>query len=220
MVRIFKAFIILMLCQSSLPAQVRLLLDYNARTAEYTVSMMPERTWRSPYNKTATGQITLKATTDQFFVKEVISHVDDTDWIVSGRVDEPVESPGYDYIFFRLRTPGLTEMPYRAFKPTRLFSFTLESSCAREVMLVNNTEDTFAPPNSRRVNIGNSLGVLGANGEAYSGNVSRLPIFCAYAPPVSTDATEEEVAEETNKAANTEATLVACLLYTSPSPRD
>lgn len=207
MVRIFKAFIILILCQSSLPAQVRLLLDYNARTAEYTVSMMPEKTWRSPYNKTATGQITLKATADQFQVKEVYSHVADTEWTVSGRVEEPMESPGYDYIFFRLRTPGLAEMPYRAFKPTKLFTFTLESNCAREVMLVNNKEDSFAPPNSWRVNIGNSIGVLGANGEAYRGNVSNLPIFCAYAPPVSSDATAE-AETETNKVETTEATLV------------
>ncbi len=187
MARIIYALIILIISQTNLPAQVKFLLDYNARTREYTVSMMPERTWTSPKNKTATGQVTLKATAGQFFVKDIYSHVEKTDWIPSGRVNTPIESPRYDYIFFRLKTPGLTEIPYRAFRPTKLFTFTLEANCAREVMLVSNTEDAFLPPNSKSINIGNSIGALGANGEAYIGNISDLPIFCPYADPPVTD---------------------------------
>lgn len=183
MERLFKALIILMICQTGLPAQVRFFLTFDAKSNIYTVSMMSERTWHSPQNLTATGQVTIKATTGQFFVKNVESHIDNTIWNTAGRVDEPTESPGYDYIFFRLKTPGLTEMPYRAFKPAKLFSFQLESNCATEVMLVNNFSDPFLPPNSRNVNIGNSLGTLGANGEAYDGNISDLPLFCAYANP-------------------------------------
>ena len=163
MARILKALIILVISTATLPAQVKFLLDYNAMTAEYTVSMMPERTWYAPKNLTATGQVTLKATTGQFFVKEVKSYVAGTEWIDGGRVDSPNESPTYDYIFFNLRTLGLVEMPYRAFKKTKLFSFTIEANCAREVMLVSNAEDAFLPPNSRSVNIGNSLGALGLN---------------------------------------------------------
>lgn len=189
MVRIFTTLIILIISQSILPAQVRFSIAYNAVSTEYTVSMMPERTWRSPFNKTATGQITIKATTGQFFVKDIKSHVEDTDWVPSGRVTTPIESPDYDYVFFRLKTPGLTEMPFKAFKPVKLFTFTLQSNCAREVMLVSNEYDPFLPPNSRNVNIGNSLGVLGANGEAYTGNISNLPIFCPWA--------EASIAKET-----------------------
>ncbi len=181
MVRIFTTLIVLIISQSILPAQVRFFIDYNARTTEYTVSMMPERTWRPPFNKTATGQVTIKATTGQFFIKDIKSYVEDTNWVPSGRVTAPVESPDYDYVFFRLKTPGLAEMPFKAFKPVKLFTFTLQSNCAREVMLVSNVYDAFMPPNSRNINIGNSLGVLGANGEAYSGNVSNLPIFCPWA---------------------------------------
>ncbi|MEM1118815.1 MAG: T9SS type A sorting domain-containing protein [Bacteroidota bacterium] len=194
MARIFYALIILMISTASLPAQVKFLLDYNARTGEYTVSMMPERTWTSPQNKTATGQVTIKATTGQLVVKDVVSHVEDTDWIPSGKVTSPMESPKYDYHFFRLKTPGLTEMPYRAFRPTKLFTFTIEANCAREVMLVSNKEDAFLPPNSRSVNIGNSIGALGANGEAYIGNISDLPIFCPYADPPKKD-TETKIVE-------------------------
>ena len=183
MARILNALIILIISTATLPAQVRFLLDYNANTDEYTVSMMPERTWHAPKNKTATGQVTLKATTGQFFVEDIKSYITDTEWVPSGRVNSPDESPNYDYIFFGLRTQGLIEMPYQAFKLTKLFTFTLEANCAREVMLVSNTEDAFLPPNSRSVNIGNSLGALGANGEAYIGNVNDLPIFCPYADP-------------------------------------
>lgn len=181
MARILKALIILVISTATLPAQVKFLLEYDANTDEYTVSMMPERTWYSPKNKTATGQVTLKATTGQFFVKDIKSYVTDTEWVPSGRINAPEESINYDYIFFGLKTRGLVEMPYRAFKKTKLFSFTIEANCAREVMLMSNTEDAFLPPNSRNVNVGNSLGALGSNGEAYIGNVSDLPIFCPYA---------------------------------------
>lgn len=221
MVRIFKAIIILIISSASLPAQVKLLLDYNARTDEYTVSMMPERTWSYPKNKTATGQITLKATTGQFEVKEIVSHVANTKWGTAGRVNHPIESPKYDYIFFRLRTPGLTEMPYKAFKPTKLFTFTLESNCAREVMLVNNEEDPFLPPNSRNVNIGNSLGALGANGEAYIGNISDLPIFCPYAaaPALAEESatSDSKIVEPTSE--NT-SLLTNKLLYPNPTVKE
>ncbi len=183
MASILKALIILVISTANLPAQVKFLLDYNAITDEYTVSMMPERTWYSPKNKTATGQVTLKATTGQLFIKEIKTYIEGTEWVYAGRVERPDESPNYDYLFFNLKTRGLAEMPYRAFRPTKLFTFTIEANCAREVMLVSNTEDAFLPPNSRNVNIGNSLGALGANGEAYIGNVTDLPIFCPYADP-------------------------------------
>ena len=178
--RIFATLIILIISQS-LPAQVRFFINYNAHTTEYTVSMMPERTWESPYNITATGQVTIKATTGQFFIKDIQSYVEDTEWIPSGRVNTPIESPDYDYIFFRLETPGFVEMPFYSFRPVKLFTFKLETNCAREVRLVSNEYDSFLPPNSRNVNIGNSLGVLGAGGEAYTGNVSNLPILCHWA---------------------------------------
>jgi len=217
MVRILKAVIILIISQSSLPAQVKLLLDYNARTDEYTVSMMPEKTWYSPYNKTATGQITLKATTGQFFVKDVKSYIDGTDWYASGRVNSPSESPNYDYIFFALDTRGLVEMPYRAFKITKLFSFTIEANCAREVMLIHNTDDAFATPNSRNVNIGNSLGALGANGEAYIGNVSNLPIFCPYADPPKTEKSIPTTPTETILTKTTTKLIDKKLLFPNPT---
>ena len=217
--RIFYSLILVVISQTILPAQVKLLLDYNASTRNYSVSMMPERTWRSPYNKTATGQITLKATTGQFFIDEVESHIPEADWIPSGRVNAPLESPGYDYIFFRLKTPGLTELPYKAFRPVKLFSFKLEANCAREVMLVSNYEAEFLPPNSKRVNIGNSLGVLGASGEAYAGNISDLPIFCRYAaPPTINDAPDATPAGGGKIASATDVTALLPQKSVYPNP--
>lgn len=218
MVRIFTTLIVLIISQTILPAQVRFFIDYNARTTEYTVSMMPERTWRPPFNKTATGQVTIKATTGQFFIKDIKSYVEDTNWVPSGRVTSPVESPDYDYVFFRLKTPGLAEMPFKAFKPVKLFTFTLQSNCAREVMLVSNVYDAFMPPNSRNINIGNSLGVLGANGEAYSGNVSNLPIFCPWAePPAAKEAPAEGDSKIIAPVVTENALVAEKLLYPNPT---
>ena len=218
MERLIKALIITMIISQTLTAQVKFLLDYNARTDEYTVSMMPERTWTSPNNLTATGQVTLKATTGQFFVKEVKSLTPNSTWIPSGRVNTPMESPKHDYIFFRLITEGLAELTYKAFTPTKLFSFTLESNCAREVSLVSNYEDAFLPPNSRSINIGNSIGAFGAFGEAYMGNISDIPIMCPYAASLP-NVTDSE--GENNNAASLltkeEILLVNKVLYPNPT---
>jgi len=46
--------------------------------------------------------------------------------------------------------------------------------------LINNETDPFLPPNSRSINIGNSIAVHGAQGEAYTGNVSDKAFECDY----------------------------------------
>ncbi len=171
-------FIFLIISQGTVLAQVKFLIEKNAFTGKYSISMLPERTWNSPMNITATAQVSIKATAGALEVSEVQSYDLGAEWVYGGSVLSPKESPGYDYHFFNLAGEGFVELTYKSYTPTQLFWFKAKSNCVPEIMLVNNYEDPFRPPNSRKVNVGNSIGALGAGGEAYSGNLSDLPIVC------------------------------------------
>jgi len=51
--------------------------------------------------------------------------------------------------------------------------------CQGEIALIDNLTDPFAPPNSKQVNVGNQLTILGAQGDAYIGNTIDNKVPCA-----------------------------------------
>ena len=177
--RIFYATLFLVASHYYGKAQVQFLLDLDPNTEIYTVSMLPEVTWKHPYNRTATAQITLKAPTGLFDLDEFMSLTPGVEWLMNSRVNSPAEAPAYDYLSFTLITTGLEPLEFTSGKPTKLFCFkNLTPDCSGEVALMNNKNDAFLPPNSRNVNVGNSIGVHGARGEAYTGNVSDKAYNC------------------------------------------
>ncbi len=178
--QVFSAALIGLLSYAPLSAQVQFILDLDPDTRVYTVSMLPEVTWASPYNKTATAQITMKAPTDLFELAEFRSLTPDVEWEMNARVNGPQEAPNTDYLSFTLVTGGLEPLSYQAGVPTKLFCFKNATDCTGEVSLINNDNDPFLPPNSRSINVGNSIAVHGARGEAYTGNVSDKAFECDY----------------------------------------
>jgi len=198
--RIVTASLIFFFTQFTLDAQVQFQLDLDADTKIYTVSMLPQVTWEPPYNRTATAQITVKAPTGLFTMKEFMSLTPNVEWIMNSRVDSPAEAPGYDYLSFTLVTSGLEPLEFVKGTPTKLFCFTNSTNCTGMISLMDNATDAFLPPNSRNINVGNSIGVHGAKGEAYTGNVSNKAFACDYGikPPtqlVVTDSKKEETVE-------------------------
>ncbi len=178
--QVISAALIGFLSYTPLSAQVQFILDLDPDTRVYTVSMLPEVTWSPPYNKTATAQITVKAPTDLFELAEFKSLTPDVEWSMNARVNGPQEAPNTDYLSFTLVTGGLEPLTYEAGVPTKLFCFKNATDCTGQVSLINNDTDPFLPPNSRSINVGNSIAVHGARGEAYTGNVSDKAFECDY----------------------------------------
>lgn len=178
--QVISAALIGLLSYTPLSAQVQFILDLDPDTRVYTVSMLPEVTWAPPFNKTATAQITMKAPTELFELAEFKSLTPDVEWSMNARVNGPQEAPNTDYLSFTLVTGGLEPLTYEAGVPTKLFCFKNATDCTGEVSLINNDSDPFLPPNSRSINVGNSIAVHGARGEAYTGNVSDKAFECDY----------------------------------------
>lgn len=153
-------------------AQVQFKLTMLDDGETYQVSLIPERTWKHPHNITSTAQVTIKVPTNSFEVKDLKSLQLDIEWQDNSRSDAPSEAPDVDYISFGLATLGTIDFNYEAGVEMPLFQFKNALSCQGTVALMNNTEDVFMAPNSRNANVGNSITIFGARGEAYIGNVT------------------------------------------------
>ena len=144
----------------------------------YQVSMIPEVSFQSPLNVTSTAQVTLKAPTRGLEVDQIFNLQDGVEWEPSSLTQRPSESPGSDYLSFGLVTQGTDKIIYEAGVEVPLFAFTNFLECQGQIALMDNNNDPFAIPNSRQVNIGNQITILGAQGDAYIGNAIESVAPC------------------------------------------
>jgi len=149
--------ITLCLSISKISAQVVGNISVLADNATFLISIVPNKTIVSPFNITNTGQITLKAPAGSFDIAEVKSFTGI--WQLNTIIEQPIESPNFDYIVFALVTP-IQNPTYQANIEVPLFSFKNENGCIGSIQLVDNFADIFWPPNSLDVNIGNQLTIL------------------------------------------------------------
>ena len=71
-------------------------------------------------------------------------------------------------------TLGTVAFNYEAGVELPLFTFKNALPCQGTVGLMDNSEDPFMAPNSRSANVGNSITIFGARGEAYLGNLAAF----------------------------------------------
>lgn len=173
-------------------AQVKFKLSFDPTSERYTVSVVPMDNYSHPLNITGTGQVTIKVPTNKFDPVDIESHLVGMQWEANARNNTPEESPDFDYISFGLNIQGVAYPEYEKDKELPLFSFRNAYGCTGKVYLVDNATDPFMPPNSENANIGNTLTILGAGGDAYAGNENGGVSDCAEDPNNPT-ATEEEL---------------------------
>ncbi|GIV31515.1 MAG: hypothetical protein KatS3mg029_0866 [Saprospiraceae bacterium] len=176
----------------SASAQVKFKLGYDKSTDRYTVYVVSMQDYSHPQNITGTGQVTIKVPTNKFDPVDIVSHLEGMIWEANSRNNSPTEAPDFDYISFGLIIQGVAYPEYQKEKELPLFSFRNAYGCTGKVWLVDNDNDPFMPPNSQNANIGNTLTILGAGGDAYIGNVNGGLCDCAD-DGSGTTATEEEL---------------------------
>ncbi len=150
-------------------AQIKFKLNYDESTQRYTVSVVPQTTYLRPENITGTGQVTIKVPSNQFDPVDIVNHAKGMIWEANSRNNSPIESPGSDYISFGLIIQGIAFPEYLQFTDLPIFSFRNAFGCTGKISLVDNLNDPFFPPNSLNANIGNTLTIMGARGDAYIG---------------------------------------------------
>lgn len=169
---------LILLGTNVLLGQVKFKLTLLADGKTYQVSMVPEVSFQSPLNVTSTAQVTLKAPTRGLEVDQIFNLQDGVEWEPNSMTERPEESPESDYLSFGLVTQGTDKIVYEAGVEVPLFAFTNFLECQGKIALMDNSNDPFAIPNSRQVNIGNQITVLGAQGDAYIGNATESEVSC------------------------------------------
>jgi hypothetical protein len=160
-------------------AQVKFKIQLLNDQKTYQVSMLPEANWASPLNLTGTAQITLVVPTGNFEPKNVQNLVSGVEFEFNSRTDAPAENTSADYVSVGLKTLGTSSIKYQAGVEVPLFTFQNAMACAGKVSLLNHNTDLFFKNKSRNANIGNYLSVLGANGDAYTGNIGSGEVVCS-----------------------------------------
>ena len=160
-------------------AQVKFKLSLLEDGKTYQVSIISEVTYKTPLNLTSTGQVTLKTPSKGFAVDQIFNLQEEVVWEPNSLTEGPAESPNFDYISFGLVSQGTKKIKYEAGVEVPLFAFTNLLECQGEITLIDNLNDPFAPPNSKQVNVGNQLTILGAQGDAYIGNTVESKVPCA-----------------------------------------
>jgi hypothetical protein len=159
-------------------AQVQFKLSFDQETERYTVSIVPQTTYASPQNITGTGQVTIKVPTNDFDPVDIQDHLQGMHWEANSRNNSPNEAPQFDYISFGLVIQGIAYPDYVAGVEMPLFSFKNAYGCDGAIHIVENETDPFMPPNSQSANIGNTLTILGAGGDAYGGILDSPTCNC------------------------------------------
>lgn len=189
-------FVLTTFCITTAQIQFKLTMLEDGET--YQVSLIPEKSWGHPYNITSTAQVTVKVPSNSFEVDDLKTVQLGVDWQSNSRSDDPVEAPGTDYISFGLASLGTVDFNYEAGVEMPLFTFKNALPCSGSVILMNNEEDPFMAPNSRNANVGNSITIFGARGEAYVGNVSAYTeVPCQLEGLTTSVESNEIIAEET-----------------------
>ncbi|MEM6319796.1 MAG: T9SS type A sorting domain-containing protein [Bacteroidota bacterium] len=158
--------------------QVKFKLTQLADGKTYQVSLISEETYDNPMNVTSTAQVTIKAPTKGFEVDQIFNLQEGVVWEPNSLTEAPDEAPEFDYISFGLVSQGTGKIFYQAGVEIPLFAFTNFLTCQGEISLIDNLTDPFSPPNSRTVNVGNQITILGAKGDAYIGNMSEDAVLC------------------------------------------
>ncbi len=169
---------LLLFVSAGLMAQVKFKLSLLEDGETYQVSLISAATFDAPLNTTSTGQVTLKAPTKGLAVDKLYNLQAGVIWEPNSLTEAPSESPEFDYVSFGLVSQGTKDLNYEAGVEIPLFAFTNFLECQGEITLIDNINDPFTPPNSKNVNVGNQLTILGAQGDAYIGNSNEHSVPC------------------------------------------
>jgi hypothetical protein len=154
----------------NMQAQVEFKVERMGETNNFMVYAVSSETYENPKNLISTAQVTLLTPTGDFQVDKIVNLYPDAKWRVNGRSNAPKENPNQDYLYFGLENLGTGALKFKKGTETPLFLIQAKT-CEGEISLMDNAKDPFMYPNSRQINVGNQITILGAGGDAFSGNV-------------------------------------------------
>ncbi len=149
-----------------LTAQIEFFVEQSEQDT-YIVALESQADWDKKDQITITAQVTLVVPKD-FELLEIENM--SGEWANNSSIVAPEENPNVKYLTFGLISLATREIKYEKNKATPLFLIKGQSAEGGELKLIDK-EDSFSPPNSLNINVGNQLTTLGSgNKNAWTGN--------------------------------------------------
>lgn len=174
-VKIFFAALGLVSSISNSNAQVQYKIERIGDNNNFMVYAIADETYDTPKNIVSTAQVTLVAPSGSFQIDKVVNLYSNANWRVNGKSAAPKENQNADYIYFGLENLGTNAFRFTKGKETPLFLIQTKT-CEGTIALMDNDKDPFKFPNSQQINVGNTMTILGAGGDAYKGLVKNFSI--------------------------------------------
>jgi hypothetical protein len=174
---------------SAVTAQVKYKLTRLPDNATYMVSMMSDATWMFPQNVTTTAQVSLRLPSNSHFIAgHITSLVPETRWIDNSYLERPVGDANANYILFGLQNIGTQAFTFESGREVPLFTFqNIGTTCFGSIELTDNSKSETNAVVAGGYNIGQHIATLGAQGEAFTGNVEGSRVVCQGTSTGTTD---------------------------------
>ena len=165
---------------SAITAQVKFKLTRMNDNQSYMVSMVSDATWMFPQNVTTTAQVSLRLPSNAHFIAgDITSLVPETRWVDNSYLEKPVGDASSNYILFGLQNIGTPAFSYEAGKELPLFTFrNIGTTCFGSIELTDNSLETTNAVVLGGYNIGQHIGTVGAQGEAFTSNMANSRVVC------------------------------------------
>jgi hypothetical protein len=159
---------------STAKAQIQYKLTRLPDNATYMVSLIPQSTWIFPQNVVTTAQVTIRVPVNSRFIAgRITSLIPTTQWMDNAYLEHPVGDITHNYITFNLQTVGSKAFTFESGRELPIFTFqNIGTSCFGTMELIDNQSITTKAVIAGGYNVGQHIGTLGANGEAFLNNIN------------------------------------------------
>lgn len=150
--------------------QVKFNLTYATDSKVYTVSVIPQKSWVTPMNKTGSAQVILRVPAGGAFVPAITSRVEGLVWADNVYIENLQQAPGYTFVAIAMVNGPTDKINFSEGEETPLFDFVnAAGGCPGLVELPANDDPLVRAVVAEGFNVTQHIAVLGARGNAYAG---------------------------------------------------
>ncbi|MCK6693065.1 MAG: hypothetical protein L6Q97_13320, partial [Thermoanaerobaculia bacterium] len=136
----------------------------------YTVSVISEKSWTAPMNKTGSAQIILRVPAGVAFVPAITSRIEGLVWADNAYIENLQQAPGYTFVAIAMVNGPTDKINFSEGEVTPLFDFVnAAGECPGLVELTSNDDPLIRSVVAEGFNVTQHIAVLGARGNAYAG---------------------------------------------------
>ncbi len=128
---------------------------------EFTISLLSDTTWNSPFNTVSSAQISIRLPANNYQIDNLQNAISGVTFEESSRISSTIAGETYDFISFTLTTFATTDIPFIKDNQVDLFSFQINGACSADAIHLVGEGSPFSFPDDATNNIASQMTVVG-----------------------------------------------------------